>query len=49
MANSTSSISNCYTNIINGAYAIQKVFDMLDYTSLVDESGGEDHSISGAV
>ena len=49
MANSTSSISNCYTNIINGTYAIQKVFDMLEYTSLVDESGGENHSISGAV
>jgi putative ABC transport system ATP-binding protein len=40
LANSTSAISNCYTNIINGTYAVQKVFDMLDYKPLVDESIG---------
>lgn len=36
LANSTSSISNSYTNIINGTYAVQKVFEMLDYKPLVD-------------
>lgn len=40
LANSTSAISNCYTNIINGTYAVQKVFEMLDYQPLVDQSVG---------
>lgn len=49
LANSTSSISNSYTNIINGTYAVQKVFEMLDYKPLVDESAGEKFTISGEV
>lgn len=40
LAHSTSAIANSYTNIINGTYAVQKVFEMLDYTPLVDESKG---------
>lgn len=36
LAHSTSAISNSYTNIINGTYAVQKVFEMLDYKPLVD-------------
>lgn len=31
LANTTSGISNSYTNIINGTSAIQKVFEMLNY------------------
>lgn len=41
LASSTSSISNSYTNIINGTYAVQKVFDMLEYQPQVDEKQGE--------
>lgn len=37
LANSTSNISNSYTNIINGTHAVQKVFEMLDYEPLVKE------------
>lgn len=36
LAHSTSAISNSYTNIINGTYAVQKVFELLEYKPLVD-------------
>ncbi len=49
LAKSTSAISNCYTNIINGTYAVQKVFEMLDYKPLVDQSVGEDIKIDGDI
>ena len=40
LASSSGAIANSYTNIINGTYAVQKVFEMLDYKPLVDESTG---------
>jgi ABC-type multidrug transport system fused ATPase/permease subunit len=49
LANSTSSISNSYTNIINGTFAVQKVFEMLDYKPLVDESIGQNLQITGDI
>ena len=36
LATSTAAVANCYTNIINGTYAVQKVFEMLTYKPLVD-------------
>lgn len=49
LANSTSAIANSYTNIVNGTYAVQKVFEMLDYKPLVDEKTGENYTISGEI
>lgn len=49
LANSTSAISSSYTNIINGTYAVQKVFAMLDYQPLCQEANGANAVISGAV
>lgn len=40
LANTTSGISNSYTNIVNGASAIQKVFEMLNYERLIEEDEG---------
>jgi ABC-type multidrug transport system fused ATPase/permease subunit len=42
-------MSSSYTDIINGTYAVQKVFDMLDYIPLVDEVKGGNHSIAGSI
>ena len=36
LSTTTSAISNSYTNIINGAYSCQKVFEMLEYAPLVN-------------
>lgn len=36
LAYSTSNISSSYTNIINGTFAVQKVFEMLDYKPSID-------------
>lgn len=40
LANNTQGISNSYTNIVNGASAIQRVFEMMDYERLIDEESG---------
>jgi ABC-type multidrug transport system fused ATPase/permease subunit len=36
LAHSAAAISSSYTNIINGTYAVQKVFELLEYKPLVD-------------
>ena len=49
MSSSTAAIANSYTNIINGTYAVQKVFEMLEYQPLVDEHAGEKLEIDGEI
>jgi ABC-type multidrug transport system fused ATPase/permease subunit len=49
LAYATESISSSYTNIINGTFAVQKVFEMLEYVPQVDEKSGENHTISGDI
>ena len=47
LSSSSAAIANCYTNIINGTYAVQKIFEMLEYQPLMDESRGSSETISG--
>jgi subfamily B ATP-binding cassette protein MsbA len=49
LAHSTSAVSNSYTNIINGTYAVQRVFEMLEYKPLVIENKGAKQIISGEI
>ena len=49
MSSSTAGVANGYTNIINGTFAVQKVFEMLEYKPLVDESVGEKIDIEGDI
>jgi hypothetical protein len=49
LAYSASAVSNGYTKIVNGTAAVQKIFEMLDYKPLVDQSIGENVKIDGNI
>ena len=49
LSSSSAAIANSYTNIINGTYAVQKIFEMLAYKPLVDELQGTEETISGDI
>ena len=49
LSSSSAAIANSYTNIINGTYSVQKIFEMLEYKPLIDESIGAQQTISGQV
>lgn len=40
LTSASARMANSYSNIINGTYAVQKIFDMLEYVPLVDEFSG---------
>ena len=49
LSSSSAAIANSYTNIINGTYSVQKIFEMLEYKPLVDESLGSSETITGEI
>jgi ABC-type multidrug transport system fused ATPase/permease subunit len=49
LTSATARMANSYTDIINGTYAVQKVFEMLDYVPLVNEANGANYSITGSI
>lgn len=49
LAETTSAISNCYINILNGVTAIGKVMDMMEYERQVVEDQGREVEIDGSV